>query len=79
MPDMYQLTVRGRLSQALRAELEDLGLAVGAAEVETHVHGPVIDRAALYGLVRRLESYGLELVELRQYPEVLDQPDAREE
>lgn len=66
----YQIRIRGRLSRTLTAEFERLGLEADREQVETQLHGPVIDQAALYGLVRRLEALGLELVELRQVPDV---------
>jgi hypothetical protein len=34
--------------------------------VETVLYGPVQDQAALYGLLNRIQSLGLELVEIRQ-------------
>ena len=37
--------------------------------VETILHGPVRDQAELHGLLRRLESLGLELIEVRRLPE----------
>jgi hypothetical protein len=37
--------------------------------VETILHGPVRDQAELHGLLRRLQSLGLELVEVRRLPE----------
>ena len=30
--------------------------------------GPIEDQAALHGLLRRIESLGLELVEVRRFP-----------
>lgn len=74
MPSTYQVRIRGRLSRALTAEFEDLGLVADGDRVETQLHGPVTDQAALYGLVRRLEALGLELVELRQCPDPPDPP-----
>jgi hypothetical protein len=32
--------------------------------------GPVEDQAALHGLLRRIESLGLELLEVRRFPAV---------
>jgi hypothetical protein len=32
------------------------------------VLGPVVDAAALYGLLRRVQALGLELVDVRQVP-----------
>jgi hypothetical protein len=68
MSTTYQVRIRGRLSRPLIAEFEQLGLMADAEPVDTQLHGPVVDQAALYGLVRRLEALGLELVELRRCP-----------
>jgi hypothetical protein len=43
--------------------------------VETVLHGPVQDQAALYGLLDRIQALGLELVEVRRLPD----PPAEEE
>ncbi|HEX8803632.1 MAG TPA: hypothetical protein VF743_05550 [Acidimicrobiales bacterium] len=67
MRSTYQVTIRGRLSPTLLAEFEELGLAA-VEPVVTQLCGPVADQAALYGLVRRIEALGLELVELRLCP-----------
>jgi hypothetical protein len=32
--------------------------------------GPIEDQAALHGLLRRIESLGLELVEVRRFPPI---------
>jgi hypothetical protein len=37
--------------------------------VEAVLHGPVRDQAALYGLLDRIPSLGLEPVEVRRLPE----------
>ena len=37
--------------------------------VETILHGPVRDQAELHGLLQRLQSLGLELIEVRRLPE----------
>jgi hypothetical protein len=37
--------------------------------VETVLHGPVRDQAALYGLLDRIQALGLELLEVRQLPD----------
>jgi hypothetical protein len=66
MSSTYEVRIRGRLSSALRGEFEQLGLVAAVDPAETLLHGPVVDQAALYGLVRRLEALGLELVELRR-------------
>ena len=65
-PARYEITVRGRLSRTLRSEFEQLDLTVAAEPVQTVLHGSIEDLAALYGLLRRMESLGLELVEVRR-------------
>jgi hypothetical protein len=64
----YEVRLGGRLSRTLRAEFEDLGLAANDRPVETVLHGPVVDQAALHGLLRRIEALGIELVEVRRVP-----------
>jgi hypothetical protein len=56
------------LSRTLIAEFEQLELESAIEPVETILHGPVQDQAALHGLLRRVEALGLELVELRRIP-----------
>ena len=63
-----EIRVRGRLSRTLTAEFEQLDLTATTEPVETILHGPVEDQAALHGLLRRIEAFGLELVEVRRAP-----------
>jgi len=70
----YEITVRGRLSRTLRSEFEQLQLTVAAEPVHTVLHGSIEDLAALYGLLRRMESLGLELVEVRRARFAGDEP-----
>jgi hypothetical protein len=44
-------------------------LAADVEPVETVLHGPVEDQAALHGLIRRIEALGLELIEVRRLPD----------
>jgi hypothetical protein len=64
----YEVRVRGRLNRTLASEFEQLALAARVAPVETVLTGPVEDQAALHGLLRRIESLGLELAEVRRLP-----------
>ena len=59
----YQITVRGRLSAALLGAFE--GLNAAPAGADTVISGPIFDQAALYGVLERVESLGLELLEVR--------------
>lgn len=63
----YEIRIKGRLSDSLLAVFE--GLTASVEPVETVLHGPVQDQAALYGLLDRIQSLGLELVEVRRLPE----------
>jgi hypothetical protein len=65
----YEIRLRGRLTKTLVSEFEQLSLEASVEPVETVLHGPVTDQAALHGLLRRIEALGLELVELRRIPE----------
>jgi hypothetical protein len=62
----YEIKVRGRLSRALESEFEQQSLAVSVEPVATVLHGNFLDQSALNGLLRQIESLGLELVEVRR-------------
>ena len=63
-----EVRVSGRLGRVLQAEFEELGFAAEHRPAETVLSGAIVDDAALYGLVRRIEALGLRLVELRRSP-----------
>ena len=69
----YEIRVRGRLSDSLAAAFE--GLHASVEPVETVLHGPVQDQAELYGLLDRIQSLGLELVEVRRLPDPPAEPE----
>jgi hypothetical protein len=52
------------------------GMRASVEPVETVLHGPVQDQAALYGLLERIQDLGLELVEVRRLPDPPGEPDA---
>ncbi len=60
----YEIRVVG----VLPAEaLLDFGRLTASVEpVETVVHGPIPDQAALHGLLARLETFGVQVVEVRR-------------
>jgi hypothetical protein len=62
--DEYEIRVRGRVTPALLARFE--GLDATVEPVETVLHGPVADQAALHGIVDLVGALGLELVEIRK-------------
>jgi hypothetical protein len=63
----YEIRIKGRLTESLLAAFE--GLTATVEPVETVLHGPVQDQAALHGLLDRIQSLGLELVEVRRLPD----------
>jgi hypothetical protein len=69
----YTIEVRGCLPEGVAAELGDFELHVG--DGSTLLTGPVIDSAALYGLLARLESLGVALVAVHPDPDGPDSED----
>jgi len=62
----YEIRIKGRVSETVLAAFA--GMTAEVQPVETVLHGEVPDRAALHGLLDRVESLGLELVEVRRLP-----------
>jgi hypothetical protein len=62
--EQYEIRVRGRVTPALLARFE--GMQSDVEPVETVLHGPVQDQAALHGMIALIRSLGLELVEVRK-------------
>jgi hypothetical protein len=69
----YEIRVKGRLTDSLLAAFE--GMRASVEPVETVLHGPVQDQAALYGLLDRIQSLGLELLEVRRLPDPPGEPE----
>jgi hypothetical protein len=63
----YEFRIRGRLSEPLLARFEMLESEV--ERVETVLHGPIRDQAELHGIIDRVQSLGLELIEVRRLPD----------
>jgi hypothetical protein len=60
----YQITVAGRLSEALMGAFDGFSATPSAAG--TVICGEVTDQAALFGVLERIESLGLELIAVRR-------------
>src|SRR5512132_2365474 len=67
----YEIRIKGRLSDALLAAFE--GLTATMEPVQTVLYGPVPDQSSLHGLLDRIQSLGLELVEIRRLPTAADE------
>jgi hypothetical protein len=59
-PTVYQIVVRGELSQRYQPAFEGMALVPG--DGRTVITGPVVDQAHLHGLLDRVGELGLELV-----------------
>ncbi len=68
----YQIRVEGRLDEGWTVWFEGLKVAVDASEDDgpttTTIAGPVLDQAALYGLLSRVRDMGLRLVSVNRIP-----------
>jgi hypothetical protein len=73
----YEIRIKGRLSDSVLAAFE--GLSATVEPVETVLHGPVEDQSSLHGLLDRIQSLGLELVEIRRLPASSDELSAEPE
>ena len=66
-PSYYEIRIAGVLPPEALLDFERLTASV--EPVETVVHGPLQDKAALNGLLARLETFGIEVLELRRLHE----------
>ena len=60
----YEIRVSGILPPEALLDFDRLTASV--EPVETVLHGPIRDQAALQGLLARLEAFGVEVVEIRR-------------
>ncbi|MGH2714482.1 MAG: hypothetical protein ACRDM7_11470 [Thermoleophilaceae bacterium] len=63
-PVGYEIRIKGRLSDSLTGVFEDFTSSVRPAE--TIMRGELRDQSELHGLLDRIQSLGLELIEVRQ-------------
>jgi hypothetical protein len=69
----YEVWVAGVVPEQ---DLRDLGAVTLATErASTVLYGDISDQAALYGLLARLRSLGLEVIEVRLVPDLTPLPD----
>jgi hypothetical protein len=60
----YEIRVSGVLPPEALLDFDRLNASV--EPVETVLHGPLADQAALYGLLARLETFGVQVLEVRR-------------
>lgn len=71
-PTMYQICIRGRLTERLGSVLEGMRLEPGTTE--SVFVGEIRDQSQLYGLLDRVRDLGLELVSVQLLPHGADEP-----
>jgi hypothetical protein len=62
----YEFRIRGRLSDPVLARFDML--EPDPARTDTILHGSVRDQMELCGVIERVQSLGLELLEVRRLP-----------
>lgn len=63
----YEIRVSGVLPPEALLDFDRLSASV--EPVETVLHGPLRDQAALHGLLARLETFGVQVLEVRRLHE----------
>ena len=63
-PFYYEIRIAGLLPPEALLDFERLTASV--EPVETVLHGPILDQAALHGLLARLEMIGVQVLEIRR-------------
>jgi hypothetical protein len=66
-PIFYEIRVEGHIGSSWSSWFE--GLTIRCEETgETVLTGPIVDEAALYGVLMRIRDLGLPLLELKRVP-----------
>ncbi len=59
----YEIRIRGEFGRRQSVAFDDLDVSVSGGH--TLLSGRLPDQAALYGVIRRLEDLGLEIIDIR--------------
>ncbi|MPV37663.1 hypothetical protein [Georgenia subflava] len=63
----YEIRVQGRLDQRWSAWFDGLDLT-SDGDGTTTIHGPVVDQAALHGVLQKLRDTGLSVISVVRVP-----------
>jgi hypothetical protein len=63
---IHEITFTGQAGAVLQAEFDDCEISLGPGT--TTLHREVPDQAALHGLLQRIASFGLELIDISVVP-----------
>jgi hypothetical protein len=66
----YEITFVGQAGTVLRAEFDDCEISVGPSTTTLHLE--LADQGALHGLLQRIASFGLELIDVSVVPPPTD-------
>jgi hypothetical protein len=76
-PGRYEIRLKGHLDARWADQFEHMSFTY-ASDGTTILAGPVVDQAALYGLLRKVRDLGLPLLSVVQIgPERADVPDVQ--
>ena len=75
---MYEIRFMGHLSSYRAQMFEGLEMVQGP-DGETVLTGPVIDQAALHGILNRIRDLGVPLLSVKQLSADEDSPETRED
>lgn len=76
-PGCYEIRLKGYLDARWADQFEHMSF-IHASDGTTILSGPVVDQAALYGLLRKIRDLGLPLLSVVQIgPERADAPDVQ--
>ncbi len=64
-PGWYEIRLKGHLDQRWAARFESMGMS-HACDGTTILLGPVVDQAALYGLLRKVRDLGIPLISVNR-------------
>ncbi len=77
-PMVYQIRIQGHLGSEWTDWFEGLSITL-SDNGETLLTGPVVDQAALYGLLRKVRDLGMLLLAVnRAYPSQADAADVKQ-
>ena len=62
-PAIYEIRLKGHLEARWADRFEDMTIVL-ADNGETHLSGPVIDQAALHGLLKKVRDIGMPLISI---------------
>src|SRR5262245_56050024 len=74
-PGCYEIRLKGHLDARWADQFENMSFTY-ASDGTTILAGPVVDQAALYGLLRKVRDLGLPLIAVNQVdPKQANRPD----